>query len=129
MSLDKKERAALIRKGNELFNKGEIDKALKVFLQTDYKDGLARVGDFYYFDKKMPLMAFKFYKLANMHGKVNEIFERMIFALSQWIGEDKLKEEKRPPESGPPPLKVSPKLKILAEEILRDEEERKKSGK
>ncbi len=126
MTKDKKERVALIRKGNELFNNGEIDKAIKIFLQTDYKDGLARVADFYYFDKKQPLMAFKFYKMANMHNKVNEIFERMIYALSKWIGDDKLKENAGQPEEESIQVKVSPKLKILAEEILRDNEKASK---
>ena len=115
--MDKKERVALIRKGNELFNKGEIDKAIEIFLKTDYKDGLIRIGDFYFYDKKMPLIAFKFYKRANMKQKVNEIFERMIFALSKWIGEDKVVSTKAPSPKLPP-VKISPKLKILAEEIL-----------
>lgn len=124
MKLNDKERVALIRKGNELFNDGEIDKAIKIFLKTNYKDGLARIGDYYFYDKKSPLMAFKFYKMANMHNKVNEIFERMIFALSRWIGEDKVKDMPAPPEKEFIPVKISPKLKILAEEIIRDSESR-----
>ena len=122
MKLDNKERVALIRKGNELFNDGEIDKAVQIFIKTHYKDGLARAGDYYFYDKKSPLVAFKFYKMANMHDKVNEIFERMIFALSRWIGEDKVKDMPAPPGKEFIPVKISPKLKILAEEIIRDSE-------
>ncbi len=124
MKIDSRERAALIRKGNELFNGGEIDKAIKIFIQTDYKDGLARTGDYFFYEKKSPLMAFKFYKMANMHDKVNEIFERMIFALSRWIGEDKVKDMPAPSKNESIPVKISPKLKILAEEIIRDSEKR-----
>ena len=127
MIQDKKERAALIRKGNELFNDGRIDEAIKIFVKTDYKDGLARVGDFYFYDKRMPLLAFKFYKMANMHDKVNEIFERMIFALSRLLGEDKVKSNPLPGREKSIPIKISPKLKILAEEIIRDSEKRKKT--
>jgi hypothetical protein len=128
MKSDNKERVALIRKGNELFNNGEIDKAIQIFLKTNYKDGLARVGDFFYYDKKSPLIAFKYYKMANMHNKVSEIFERMMFALSRWIGEDKLKDIPAPRKEEFTAVKISPKLKILAEEIIRDNEARQKSG-
>jgi hypothetical protein len=115
--MNSKEKIALIRKGNELFNNGEIDNAIKIFAATGYKDGLARVGDYYY-EKKQPLIAVKFYKKAGMHSKVNEIFERMMYALGQLIGEDK--------ENGIPvkqensiPVNFAPELKKAAEEILR----------
>ena len=123
--MDKKERIALIRKGNESFNNGNIQKAIEIFVKTDYKDGLARIADFYYYDKKMPLIAFKFYKMANMRDKVDEIFERMILALGEWIGEDKLKDGAIPTPKDYSPIKISPKLKILAEEVLMDNEDRK----
>ena len=123
--MDKKERIALIRKGNELFNKGDIEKAVKIFIKTDYKDGLVRVGDFYFYDKKMPLTAFKFYKMANMHNKVDEIFERMMFALSKLIGEDRFKEGSLPKQNDLPQIKVSPKLKLMAEEILKGAKDKK----
>ncbi|MFH0975131.1 MAG: hypothetical protein V1874_05030 [Spirochaetota bacterium] len=116
--MDKKERIALIRKGNELFNKGEIDNALKIFVKTDYKDGIARIGDFYYYEKKQPLMAFKFYKKANMHNKVNEIFERMISALGQWIYEDKSNAQSAAEKNIH--VNVDPQLKKAAEEILKN---------
>ena len=120
ISMDEKERIALIRKGNELFNKGEIESSVKIFLQTDYKDGIARVGDFYYYEKKQPLIAVKFYKKASMHDKVNEIYERMLYALGQWMGDKDVKEKK---EASPPEksvyINVSPKLKKAAEEILK----------
>ncbi|MBN2039135.1 MAG: hypothetical protein JW864_03780 [Spirochaetes bacterium] len=115
--MDKKERAALIRKGNELFNKGELEAAIKIFLKTGYKDGIIRIGDYYFYEKKQPLLAFKFYKKANMHEKVNEIFERMVYALGRWIGEDKLKQQAA--EKNEPAMEVSPILKKAAEDILK----------
>lgn len=117
--MDKKERIELIRKGNMLFNQGEIEKASIIFRKTAYRDGLTRIGDYYFYEKKMPLVALKYYKMVNKTEKVNEIFERMVFALGKWLGEDKVKDDASSKKVKLPPLKVSPKLKILADEILK----------
>ena len=119
--MDQKQRIELIRKGNELFNKGEIDLAAKIFVKTGYRDGITRVADHFFYDKRLPLVALPYYKMVNCTEKVNEIYERMFFALGKMIG--KGKEQPRKVEL--PPLKVSPKLKILAEEILRDQDRKK----
>jgi hypothetical protein len=114
--MDDKQRVELIRLGNESFNNGDIPKAAALFIKTGYRDGLTRIADYYFFDKRQPLVALKYYKMVNRQDKVNEIFERMVFALGRLLGKEtapKLKVEL-------PPLKVSPKLKILAEEILRN---------
>lgn len=87
--MDKKLRAELIRKGNAAFNDRDIRQARELFLKTDYKDGLVRLGDYFMYDRKLPMLAFGYYKKAGMQSKVDEIFQRMIFALSQWIGKDK----------------------------------------
>ena len=113
INMDKKERVELIRKGNELFNNEKVDEASKIFLITKYIDGIIRVADYYFYDKRQPLIAVKFYKAANRQDKVNEIYERMVFALGKLLGKKQKVEL--------PPLKVSPKLKIYAEEILRRE--------
>ncbi|TAL30965.1 MAG: hypothetical protein EPN93_19035 [Spirochaetes bacterium] len=117
--MDGKERTALIRQGNELFNKGEIRKAGEVFARTMYRDGLTRVGDHFYFDKKLPLVAVTYYRLAGATDKINEIYARMVMALGEWLGR-KPGDDDAAGRVSLPPLKVSPKLKILAEEILRD---------
>jgi hypothetical protein len=116
--MDKKERIALIRKGNEFFNKGDIDNAIKIFIKTDYRDGLVRTGDYYYYDKRQPIMAFKFYKKAGANDKVNEIFERMISALGKWIGDKDGKSGKESAEQSIT-VNVAPSLKKTAEEILK----------
>jgi hypothetical protein len=123
--MDKKERIELIRKGNMLFNQGEIEKASIIFRKTAYRDGLTRIGDYYFYEKRMPLIALKYYKMVNKTEKVNEIFERMVFALGKWIGEDKVKDSASSKRVELPPLKVSPKLKILADEILQRGKEKK----
>lgn len=113
--MDDKERVELIRKGNEYFNNGDMTKAEALFVKTGYRDGLTRLADYLFYEKKQPLFALKYYRMVNRQDRVDEIFERMVFAFGKLLG-------KEPPKQKVelPPLKVSPKLKILAEEILRN---------
>lgn len=136
--MDQKERVELIRKGNELFNKGDVETAAKVFVKTAYKDGIARVADYYFFEKRRPLNALPYYKMVNRNDKVQEIYDRMLFALGKMLKMGTSSEPAAADESVAntetaaneneenrfklPPLKVSPKLKILAEEILARED-------
>jgi len=85
--LTPKERLILIRKGNELFNNGDIEKAAKIFVTTSYKDGLIRVGDYYYFDKKKPLKALHFYIEAKYEKRISELTERIVAVLKKWLSE------------------------------------------
>jgi len=89
--MDSSTRAQLIRDANTAFNAGDIRKARELYLKTNYKDGLARMGDYFMYDRKLPMLAFGYYKKAGMQAKVDEIFQRMIFALSTWLGQDKFK--------------------------------------
>lgn len=126
--MDNEERVSLIRKGNELFNKGDITGAAAIFVKTGYRDGITRVADYYFYDKKLPLIALKFYKMVNRKDRVDEIFDRMMFALGRLLKEDSgdRKEETVEPEStGDVEVKIHPKLRLLAEEIIRDSEKRK----
>ena len=41
-------RALLIRRGNDFFSSGNIKAAEKIFVTTDYKDGIVRLGDYYF---------------------------------------------------------------------------------
>lgn len=89
--MDSKERAHFIREGNTAFNAGDIRKARELFLKTDYKDGLIRLGDHFMYDRKLPMLAFGYYKKAGRQDKVDEIYQRMVYALSVWLGRDKWK--------------------------------------
>jgi len=81
-------RIALIRKGNELFNRGEYELAKKIFLSTNYADGLVRLGDRLIKDKK-PLEAFRMYWLAR-HEKKRELFIRkMSSIIKHWLHEER----------------------------------------
>lgn len=120
--MDSKERVSLIREANQAFNAGDIRKARELFLKTDYKDGLIRLGDHFMYDRKLPMLAFGYYKKAGRQDKVDEIFQRMIFALSEWLGKDKWKkseaEIKASAPLDPEDFRVHPVLKAKALEIL-----------
>ncbi|MDR2397438.1 MAG: hypothetical protein LBD74_01605, partial [Spirochaetaceae bacterium] len=45
--IDSAQKAALNRKGNMLYNAGDIEGAKKIFLTTGYSDGISRIGDYY----------------------------------------------------------------------------------
>jgi hypothetical protein len=118
------EKVVLARKGNEYFNAGNMTEAIKYFVKAGYRDGITRVADYYFFDKKQPLIALKFYKMVNRKDKVDEIFARMMFALNKMLRPSSKDDENAEPEKEPSTeeieVKIHPKLKILAEEILRD---------
>ncbi len=129
--MEAKERVQLIREGNQAFNAGDIRKAREIFLKTGYQDGLVRLGDHFMYDKRLPMLAFGYYKKAGRKDKVDEIFQRMVMALSEWLGKDKFKSseastvsdqaanrEESVKELNPDDFKVHPILKAKALEIL-----------
>lgn len=117
--MDKSEKVQLIRKGNELFNEGNVYQALQIFVKTEYRDGILRAADYLYYDQKQPLAALKFYQMIKRQDRVDEIYGRMMFAFSKLVKEEDKNSEVDEEEIE---VKVHPKLKILAEEILRDDE-------
>ena len=118
------EKVALARKGNEFFNNGNITEAIKFFVKAGYRDGIMRVADYYYFDKKQPLIALKFYKMINRKDRVDEIFARMMFALNKMLKPapkaEVQSESAKNSSNEEIEVKIHPKLKLLAEEIIRD---------
>ena len=87
-SMKKDQRAALIRKGNELFNKGDFSLAQRIFLTTKYSDGLIRIADRYAQDGK-PLQALQLYWVAPCPEKAAVIVERIAKVMQQWLQEEK----------------------------------------
>ncbi|HMW58508.1 MAG TPA: hypothetical protein PKE49_08090 [Leptospiraceae bacterium] len=130
ISMDSSTRAEMIRKGNQAFNEGKYPEARELFTKADYKDGLVRLGDYYMFDRRLPLLAYGYYKRAGAMRKIEEIQKRMVLALGEWIGRDKIKPESlQRLESGFAPdmttdregmvsVPVSPFLKDAALKIL-----------
>ncbi len=126
--MNDEEKVALSRKGNEFFNNGNMTEAIKYFVKAGYKDGIMRVADYYFYDKKQPLIALKFYKMINRKDRIDEINARMMFAFNKMLSSSKddagsgaaAVESKEEIE-----VKIHPKLRLLAEEIIRDNKEGK----
>ena len=87
--LDAKTRIALIRKGNEVFKNGDIQTARRIFITTAYIDGLIRLGDYYYFEKKDLFNALAMYMKAKYRKRLDELGERMAAILKKWMNEEK----------------------------------------
>lgn len=82
------QKTALIRKGNELFNTGQLEEAGKIFLTTGYSDGLVRLGD-KYFEKHRTLDAFRMYCLAPDLHKKEMMIKKMAVIIREWVKESK----------------------------------------
>jgi hypothetical protein len=87
------QRTILVRKGNELFNGGKIAQAQRIFLSVGYTDGILRLGDHYYENKK-PLEAFRMYWLARDQYRTELMAERMAAVLRIWLQDDSEQEGK-----------------------------------
>jgi hypothetical protein len=87
--LDAAQKVQLNRKGNELFNKGDIAGAERIFITTGYSDGLIRLGDWYLAQGKS-LEALKMYWLAPDKKKAEPLIEKLA-ALIQKLIEDEEK--------------------------------------
>jgi len=85
-AVDSAQKAALIRKGNQLFNKGDIGMAKKIFLSLGYTDGIIRSGNFYY--KKADYWeAYRLYSLAPAPDRIESLARRMAEIVRGWINE------------------------------------------
>ncbi len=86
--LSREKRAALIRKGNELFNGGQIALAQRIFVTTRYSDGLIRLGD-HYAKGGHPLEALRAYWVAPAPDKVAAMVEKIALVMKHWLAEEK----------------------------------------
>jgi hypothetical protein len=86
-AIDGSQKAALNRKGNTLYNSGDIEGARKIFLTTGYSDGLVRIGD-YYKSKGRELDALRMYWTAPDHKKAEPIIMRLSEIIQNLINEE-----------------------------------------
>ena len=70
------QKAALNRKGNILYNSGNIEDAKRIFLTTGYSDGLVRIGD-YYNSKGKNIEALRMYWIAPDRTKADSIIRQL----------------------------------------------------
>ncbi|MCK4906008.1 MAG: hypothetical protein KAS64_00575 [Spirochaetes bacterium] len=87
-SITGKDRVWMIRKGNEYYNSGQIEKAKKLFLATNYKDGIIRVADYYYFEVNKPVLGLILYRHAGCKNRVEEIYERIVMVIRLLMKKD-----------------------------------------
>jgi len=84
VKLDSARRTSLIRKGNELFNNGDIDTAKRIFLTCGYTDGIIRSGDKSYKDSDY-WEAFRLYTLAPAPDRVDYLIKKMAQVIQNWM--------------------------------------------
>lgn len=89
MPITEAQRAELIRRGNQLFNEGRYFDAGRIYTTAGYKAGLIRLGDLFYFDKQMPLVAYGFYRKAEYKPMLEKIGEGFVFALKCLLADDR----------------------------------------
>jgi len=85
--LESSKKAELNRKGNMLFNSGEIEKARRIFLTTGYSDGISRVGD-YYMSKNRMLEALQMYWTAPNRTKLEPLLMQLANVLQGLIRDE-----------------------------------------
>jgi hypothetical protein len=86
-SIEGPQKAALNRKGNILYNSGDIEGARRIFQTTGYTDGLVRVGDFYN-SKGRLLDALRMYWIAPDHKKADPIIFQLSAVIQSLLHED-----------------------------------------
>jgi hypothetical protein len=85
--LGQAEKVGLNRRGNELFNSGDVEAARRVFQTTGYSDGLIRVGDFY-FKQGRAVDALKMYWLAKDRRRAGELIEKIARIIQNLLTEE-----------------------------------------
>jgi hypothetical protein len=85
--IDGSQKAALNRKGNILYNAGNIEAARRIFLTTGYSDGLSRIGD-YYQSQGRDIDALRMYWIAPDRTKSEPIIMRISALLQGLIHEE-----------------------------------------
>lgn len=90
--IDGTQKAALNRKGNVLYNSGDVEGARRIFLTTGYSDGLSRVGDYYKSQGKV-LDALKMYWIAPDRGKADSLIIQLSEIIRLFIVEEEHTDE------------------------------------
>ena len=85
--VDSAKKAALNRRGNVLYNSGDIEGARRIFLTTGYSDGLSRIGDHYKSQNRL-VDALQMYWLAPDRTKYEPLLEQLAGLMQGLIHED-----------------------------------------
>jgi len=81
------QKVALNRRGNVLFNSGDVEAARRIFETTGYSDGLSRVGD-YYKSRSRLVEALRMYWIAPDRVKYEPLLMKAAEVIRNLIRED-----------------------------------------
>ncbi|MCX7025409.1 MAG: hypothetical protein NT080_12475 [Spirochaetes bacterium] len=84
--LNPEQKSRLNRRGNELFNTGQVDVARRIFQTTGYSDGLIRIGDRYMAENRH-VDALKMYTLAHETQKSEALAMKIASVIQNLIVE------------------------------------------
>ena len=93
-AISSEQKAALNRKGNILYNSGDIEGARRIFLTTGYTDGIVRIGDFYK-SQGRKLDALRMYWIAPDKVKSEAIIVELSALIQHLIHEEDHPNEQR----------------------------------
>jgi hypothetical protein len=85
-AVDRPQKAALNRKGNMLFNAGDIEGARKIFMTTGYSDGISRVGDYYKSQNRL-IEALRMYWIAPDRTKAEPLIMQLATVMQCLVNE------------------------------------------
>ena len=88
-SMDSAQKAALNRKGNVLYNSGDIEGARRIFITTGYSDGLSRIGD-YYKSKNRLVEALHMYWIAPDRVKAEPLIMQLAATIQSLVSADEM---------------------------------------
>ena len=86
-ALSSEQKVMLNRRGNELFNSGDIESAKRIFMTTGYSDGLTRIGD-YYAKNDRNVEALQMYWAARNKRQAEPLIENISAVISAVLAED-----------------------------------------
>lgn len=85
--LTSEQKAQLNRRGNMLFNQGDIETSRRIFQTTGYSDGLRRVGESY-LEAKRPVDALKMFKLSHDEARSAELIGIAALAIRKMLEQE-----------------------------------------
>ena len=81
------QRAALIRKGNQLYSEQQYEMAERIFVTLHYSDGLVRLGDVYR-EVGRTLDALRMYWLAPDETRKELVVAELAAVVRKWLHEE-----------------------------------------
>lgn len=80
------EKVKLVKTGNILYKKGDIQNAKKIFLSIGYTSGIIRIGD-HYIEQGDYFEAYRMYVRAPAPEKISRMIKNMAAIIRNWVNE------------------------------------------